>query len=118
MLNLLKIIKIQKEIKDRERGRKCGFSLSGSMFFCISGRICGFDCNGEEHSRVPKGNGVKHLTETPFEERMGNFGICLACAVAVIYLVGNDVTGAGVADDVALVPTIALLWDSASKAFG
>ena len=21
--------------------------------------------NGEEHSRVPKGNGVKHLTETP-----------------------------------------------------
>lgn len=33
-------------------------------------------------------------------------------------LVGNDVTGAGVADDVALVPTIALLWDSASKAFG
>ena len=74
--------------------------------------------NGEEHSRVPKGNGVKHLTETPFEERMGNFGICLACAVAVIYLVGNDVTGAGVADDVALVPTIALLWDSASKAFG
>ena len=39
-----KIIKIQKEIKDRERGRKCGFSLSGSMFFCISGRICGFDC--------------------------------------------------------------------------
>ena len=73
--------------------------------------------NGEEHSRVPKGNGVKHLTETPFEERMGNFGICLACAVAVIYLVGNDVTGAGVADDVALVPTIALLWDSASKAF-
>jgi len=74
--------------------------------------------NGEEHSRVPKGNGIKHLTETPFEERMGNFGICLACAVAVIYLVGNDVTGAGVADDVALVPTIALLWDSASKAFG
>ena len=74
--------------------------------------------NGEEHSRVPKGNGVKHLTETPFEERMGNFGICLACAVAVIYLVGNDVTGAGVADDVALVPTIALLLDSASKAFG
>ena len=74
--------------------------------------------NGEEHSRGPKGNGVKHLTETPFEERMGNFGICLACAVAVIYLVGNDVTGAGVADDVALVPTIALLWDSASKAFG
>ena len=49
---------------------------------------------------------------------MGNFGICLACAVAVIYLVGNDVTGAGVADDVALVPTIELLWDSASKAFG
>lgn len=49
---------------------------------------------------------------------MGNFGICLACAVAVIYLVGNDVTGAGVVDDVALVPTIALLWDSASKAFG
>ena len=39
-----KIIKIQKEIEDRERGRKCGFSLSGSMFFCISGRICGFDC--------------------------------------------------------------------------
>ena len=74
--------------------------------------------NGEEHSRVPKGNGVKHLTETPFEERMGNFGICLACAVAAIYLVGNDFTGAGVADDVALVPTIALLWDSASKAFG
>lgn len=73
--------------------------------------------NGEEHSRGPKGNGVKHLTETPFEDRMGNFGICLACAVAVIYLVGNDVTGAGVADDVALVPTIALLWDSASKAF-
>ena len=40
----MKIIKIQKEIEDRERGRKCGFSLSGSMFFCISGRICGFDC--------------------------------------------------------------------------
>lgn len=74
--------------------------------------------NGEVHSRIPKGNGVKRLTEIPFEERIGNLGICLACAVAVIYLVGNDVTGAGVADDVALVPTIALLWDSASKAFG
>ena len=73
MLNLLKIIKIQKEIVTNVAHP-----------------------NGEEHSRVPKGNGVKHLTETPFEERMGNFGICLACAVAVIYLVGNDVTGAGV----------------------
>ena len=41
---LVKIIKIQKEIEDRERGRKSDISLSGSMFFCISGRICRFDC--------------------------------------------------------------------------
>ncbi|MCH5298026.1 MAG: RHS repeat-associated core domain-containing protein, partial [Ruminococcus sp.] len=74
--------------------------------------------NGEEHSRVPKGNGIKRLTETTFDERMSNFGICMACAVAVIYLVGNDFTGVGVADDVALIPTIILLWDSANKAFG
>lgn len=35
-----KIIKIQKEIEDRDVGENVDFSLSGyEMFFCVSGRI-------------------------------------------------------------------------------
>ena len=73
--------------------------------------------NGEEHSRVPKGNGIKRIDETPLEYYINNLGVCMASAVAIIYLVGNDVTGVGVADDIALIPTVALFWDSASKVF-
>ncbi len=74
--------------------------------------------NGEEHSRVPKGNGLKRLVEIPFKEYAFDLGICIACTVAVIYIVGNDITGFGVADDIAVIPILSLLWDSSSKAFG
>ena len=65
--------------------------------------------NGEEHSRVPKGNGLK---------RMEAAGLLVVSFVATIYLVGNDVTGVGAADDIAIAPTIALMWDSVCVIFG
>lgn len=32
--------------------------------------------------------------------------------VAVLYLVGNDLTGAGVADDFMILPLIEYIWDT------
>ena len=63
--------------------------------------------NGEEHSRVPKG--TYHFVEPdPI------VGVAIA-TVCIVYLVSNNVTGVGVADDPLLVPATALFWDSASQ---
>jgi len=57
--------------------------------------------NGEEHSRVPKGNrGIKKS-----EAIVGLF----AASATLVWLVGNDLFGVGVADDHAIIPT-ASLW--------
>ena len=63
--------------------------------------------NGEEHSRVPKG--TYHFAKPdPF------VGMAIA-TVSIVYIVSNDVTGVGVADDPLLVPFGALFWDSAAQ---
>ena len=65
--------------------------------------------NGEEHSRVPKGNrGVRRIEAT--------VGI-VASSLVIVVLVANDVTGVGVADDVALGPTAVIWWDYAMMLF-
>ncbi len=74
--------------------------------------------NGEEHSRVPKGNGIRRVEEVSFLERVSSAGMVLVSGVSIVYLVANDVSGIGVADDAALVPAFSLFWDSLSKVVG
>ena len=65
--------------------------------------------NGEEHSRVPKGNrGVRRIEAT--------VGI-VAASLVIVVLIADDVTCAGVADDGALVPTAMIWWDCAMVLF-
>lgn len=64
--------------------------------------------NGEEHSRVPKGNRV-----TRIEAAIG----VLATTVGIIVLIADDVTGIGVADNWMLSPTVMLWWDFAEMLF-
>jgi len=45
-------------------------------------------------------------------------GTLVVTVVATVIIVADDASGVGIADDVALVPTVYLIWDSASKAFG
>ena len=45
--------------------------------------------------------------------------ICvLGGSLAIVYILGNDVTGIGVGDDAALLPLIPFVVDNASKVFG
>lgn len=61
--------------------------------------------NGEEHSRVPKGNcGVRRIEAVT--------GITIT-TMAVIVIIADDATLIGVANDVALIPTIDSWWDYA-----
>ena len=41
--------------------------------------------------------------------------VIVAASLAIIYLVANDATGIGVADDVAIPPLAAIIWDTATK---
>ena len=41
----------------------------------------------------------------------------LGAFAGIVYLVGNDVTIVGIADDAAIGPMIVVLWDSLSKVF-
>ncbi len=74
--------------------------------------------NGEEHSRIPKGNGIKKVEEISFGERVLSTGTLIFAAVATVVLIADNVTGIGAADDAVLIPAISLVWDSASKVFG
>ena len=65
--------------------------------------------NGEEHSRVPKGNrGVRRIEAT--------VGI-VAASLVIAVLVADNATGVGIADDVALGPTAVIWWDYAMVLF-
>ena len=59
--------------------------------------------NGEEHSRVPKGNGLRRVAA----------GLTIAGVIIVgVVLVADDVTGVGTADD-AILPVLGkILWDA------
>jgi len=63
--------------------------------------------NGEEHSRVPKGNrGIKKVVAVG--------GLILSGGV-VLFILVNDLSGIGIADDFALAPAIAIFWDCTNK---
>ena len=59
--------------------------------------------NGEEHSRVPKGNGLRRVAA----------GLTIAGVIIVgVVLVADDLTGVGTADD-AILPVLGkILWDA------
>lgn len=64
--------------------------------------------NGEEHSRVPKGNnGINRIT---------SIGVLVITTVGIIILTGDDAFGI-VADDALIVPLASIWWDSACKIF-
>ena len=59
--------------------------------------------DGEEHSRVPKGN--RGTKKVPIVAKM------IITAVSVAYLVGNDASGVGAADDFLIPYQVGILWD-------
>lgn len=68
--------------------------------------------NGEEHSRVPKGNRSGfHKTE----EVIVPVVLIVVSSVAVTYLIANDLTLAGIADDAMILPFSEIIWDNACK---
>ena len=73
--------------------------------------------NGEEHSRVAKGNrGVKLEVNTESTDSFAidptvvmGVGMVTAGAIALIWLVGNDATGVGAIDDVCIAPVLVFI---------
>lgn len=64
--------------------------------------------NGEEHSRVHKGTGLK---------KIGFAFVGLSVLSLTAFLGVNDLTGIGVLDDSAIPFLLPIVWDSFSKAF-
>lgn len=71
--------------------------------------------NGEEHSRVPKRNGLKRYDPITLKKILATEVIIIS-AVFIVYLVANDVTGVGVIDDAAIIPVAIIIWE-ADQAF-
>ena len=68
--------------------------------------------------RKPNPNKRRHNADyINFEERALSALIALGAFAGIVYLVGNDVTIVGIADDAAIGPMIVVLWDSLSKVF-
>ena len=44
--------------------------------------------------------------------------VVVGCAVFLAYLIANDATVVGIADDVAIVPTVNIMWDALGKVAG
>ena len=65
--------------------------------------------NGEEHSRVSKGNGLKRYDLITLEKILATEVIIIS-AVFIVYLVANDVTGVGVIDDAVIIPVAIIIW--------
>lgn len=65
--------------------------------------------NGEEHSRVPKGNGIRRS-----EALVGLAAVTLVMAVIVL----DDLTLVGSADDATLAPASVVWWDYAMILLG
>ena len=59
--------------------------------------------NGEEHSRVAKGNGTFR--------KIVDISIITASGIGIVYFVANDVTVVGVADDAAIPALTKIIWD-------
>ena len=68
--------------------------------------------NGEEYSRVPKGNGLKRYDPITLEKILATEVIIIS-AVFIVYLVANDVTGVGVIDDAVIIPVAIIIWEAA-----
>ena len=64
--------------------------------------------NGEEHSRVAKGNGIRKIVAA---------GVLVGATVVTFGIVADDITGIGVANDVMLAPTTIIWWDAAKTVF-
>ena len=59
--------------------------------------------NGEEHSRVAKGNGIKKI----------EYGLCIVLVtVAIVTTLADDLSGIGVANDSLLPVYGKILWNS------
>ena len=64
--------------------------------------------NGEEHSRVPKGN-----QRTKYETFLDLVGVTFALSA----LAFDDFTGVGTVDDELIISTLTIWWDLAWKLF-
>lgn len=73
--------------------------------------------DGEEHSRVPKGNGIKRINVAPFDENVSATVVFAVATVVTVVLIVDDGFVIGAIDDFALVASLCVMWDSAGKVF-
>ena len=66
--------------------------------------------NGEEHSRVPKGNGIKRSSVIAPKIWAGTK--IIGVGFAMLFIGADDATGLGVADDIALAPLSKIVWEA------
>lgn len=73
------------------------------------------DNNGEKGDarRKPNPNKRRPLSI----QRMISLTIAVGATIGVIYLVANDITGVGIADDAAIAPLVPIILDNVGKAF-
>ena len=75
--------------------------------------------NGEEHSRVAKGNrgrkleinGVSEALPTMDPSVVVGIGMVTVGVVALVWLAGNDATGVGMVDDVCIAPVLVFIGE-------
>ena len=60
---------------------------------------------------------IPWMEEATIGERVFSGAVALGAAATVVYLIANDITGVGAADDGAIAPLIPIIWDNAAKVF-
>jgi hypothetical protein len=81
--------------------------------------------NGEEHSRVPKGNrGVRRIEDITDDitimnevSSINNTRDFVVVTLAFVVIAIDDASGVGVADDALLIPLGILWWDYATNLY-
>lgn len=80
------------------------------------------DNNGEKGDARRRPNPNKRRPQNSeinigVDERVLYSVVAVCAVVGVVYLVANDITGVGIADDAAIAPLLPIIWDNAAKAF-
>ena len=66
--------------------------------------------NGEEHSRVAKGNG-RNIKRVSVTDVFASIGVLVVASIGIAVVCADDVTLIGIANDAAIAPLIKIVWD-------
>ena len=69
--------------------------------------------NGEEHSRVAKGNG-RNIKRVSVTDVVANIGVLVVASIGIAVVCADDVTLIGIANDTAIAPLMKIIWDCTS----